>query len=337
MRVGFEQNFFLNHAKNTSRKFTKFCAVLLPLKKRTCYQALALSRLNSATISYFCTMQIQRIALAIAFSPRLEANLAEASRLNTLFQSHLFLIHVGTCTSADEEELHSLMNRYALNSNNCTICWQQGETVDTILDTCKAQQVDLLITGALEKEGLLQYYLGSVARQLSRKAQCSVLMLTEPSTHPIPFRNIVVSNNDQEELTTVTLEIAVKFAQLEKADLNIIHEADYHRMAQLGSEAKSFDEISSIKNTLIEEDREKLNRLLSCTDCAQVHVNTLNLEGKPGVAISNYAREHQADLLILPAPEKRLGLFDRVFQHDIEYVLAHLPCNLLIVHHQHHN
>ena len=282
-------------------------------------------------------MQIQRIALAIAFSPRLEANLAEASRLNTLFQSHLFLIHVGTCTSADEEELHSLMNRYALNSNNCTICWQEGETVDTIIDTCKAQQVDLLITGALEKEGLLQYYMGSVARQLSRKAQCSVLMLTEPSTHPIPFRNIVVSG-DECSKTADTIALAMQLAKLEKANkIDIVQESGYHNIATLSSENRSAEEVEQIKNEFITDDKEKLNEILSCTDCGSLKIETHHLQGKPGLAISNYAREHEADLLVLSSPDKKLNLLDRLFTHDIEHVLANLPCSVLIVHHENHN
>lgn len=283
-------------------------------------------------------MQIKRIALAFAFSPRLEANLAEASRIRSLFNAHLYLIHVGEFSSSDEQSLTGLLAEHQLNAENTSVEWKHGNTVETILECCNENEVDMLITGAMEKEGMLTYLKGSVARQLGRKAECSVLMLTEPSVHPHAFKNIVVSSNSEEEdKNTFALEMAVDFAKREKASINIIHEADYHRMAQLGSDIKSEDDISTLKNDLISEDRKKLDNLLSCTDCGGVQVNSLNLEGKPGIAISNFAREHSTDLLIISAPENKLGLFDRLFQHDMEYVLANLPCNLLIVHKPHLN
>lgn len=282
-------------------------------------------------------MQINRIALALAFSPRLEANLAEAARLNKLFQSHLYLIHVGDYTAGNEQELQQLLERFNLTKQNCTVLWQEGETVDTILETCKERHTDLLITGALEKEGLLQYYMGSVARQLSRKAQCSVLMLTEPSTEPHPFRNIVVSGGESSH-TADTIALAMHLAKLEKANkVDIIQESEYHNIARLSSENKTADEVDQIKQEFISEDKEKLDEILSCTDCGSLKIERHHLEGKPGFAISNYAREHEADLLVLSSPDKKLNLLDRLFTHDIEHVLANLPCSVLIVHHENLN
>jgi nucleotide-binding universal stress UspA family protein len=277
-------------------------------------------------------MIVKQIALAIAFSPRLEANLAEAARLRKLFDAHLTLIHVGDHEAHDACVLEKLFEKHGLSHQNTHVLWKHGNPVEAILDSCREEEINLLVTGAMEKEGIITYLKGSIARQLGRKAQCSVLMLTEPSVQPHAFKNIVVGGNDHESKTSYTLELAIELARRDQAKLNIIQEADYHRMAQLGSDVKSEKEISTIKNELIDEDRKKLDSLLSCTDCGQVHVNTMNIEGKPGIAISNFAREHQADLLVLTAPENKLSLFDRVFQHDMEYVLAHLPCNVLIVH-----
>jgi nucleotide-binding universal stress UspA family protein len=71
---------------------------------------------------------------------------------------------------------------------------------------------------------------------------------------------------------------------------------------------------------------------LRCTDCGKLQINTERIEGKPGYVISKYAREKEADLLVVNSPDKPMNLLDRVFPHDIEYALAELPCNLLIVH-----
>jgi nucleotide-binding universal stress UspA family protein len=67
-------------------------------------------------------------------------------------------------------------------------------------------------------------------------------------------------------------------------------------------------------------------------DKESVSVNVKTVHGKPGYAISQYAKQKDADLLVFNSPDTHLGIFDRIFTHDIEYALANLPCNLLIVH-----
>jgi hypothetical protein len=56
------------------------------------------------------------------------------------------------------------------------------------------------------------------------------------------------------------------------------------------------------------------------------------VKGKPGYAISHFARQNHYDLIVFNSPDTHLGIFDRIFTHDIEYVLADMPCNLLIIH-----
>ena len=53
-------------------------------------------------------VMFRKIALAIAFSPRMEALIAESKRLKDLFQAELLLIHVGEKTVALEEKLNEL-------------------------------------------------------------------------------------------------------------------------------------------------------------------------------------------------------------------------------------
>ena len=61
-------------------------------------------------------------------------------------------------------------------------------------------------------------------------------------------------------------------------------------------------------------------------------VTDKNIKGKPGYAISKFSKDKKADLLVINSPDTHLNVFDRIFAHDIEYILADLPCNLLIVH-----
>ena len=70
--------------------------------------------------------------------------------------------------------------------NSFTTIWQKGKPVDVILNTVKDQQIDLLILGALQKENIYKYYVGSIARELTRKAPCSVLLLIKSSLKEYP-------------------------------------------------------------------------------------------------------------------------------------------------------
>jgi hypothetical protein len=49
-----------------------------------------------------------------------------------------------------------------------------------------------------------------------------------------------------------------------------------------------------------------------------------------GYSIGHYARVSRADLLVMNAPSK-LTLWDRLFPHDLEYILSDLPTDVLIV------
>src|SRR6478609_11404187 len=148
-----------------------------------------------------------KIAVAIAFSPRLEALLAEALRIKSYWNSELILIHVGQHEEKEEQQLADLLQKTGLNQHNdLKIVWEKGNPADRILKTCTKERVDLLVAGALKKENMVQYYLGTIARKILRKADCSVLMLTNPSVAATSFKNIVVNTEDtayvEEVLTT---------------------------------------------------------------------------------------------------------------------------------------
>ena len=72
--------------------------------------------------------------------------------------------------------------------------------------------------------------------------------------------------------------------------------------------------------------------ILEKCDAGDVKVIDKVIKGKPGYAISKFSKDKKADLLVINSPDTHLNVFDRIFTHDIEYILADLPCNLLIVH-----
>src|SRR5579863_4940612 len=102
--------------------------------------------------------------------------LAEASRLAALFAAELVLVHVGDHGKDAEQKMNALIRAVAIRTSY-KIVWRQGDPVKEILQTCREERIDLLVAGALKKEKMVNHYIGSVARAIMRKADCSVYMV----------------------------------------------------------------------------------------------------------------------------------------------------------------
>jgi nucleotide-binding universal stress UspA family protein len=278
----------------------------------------------------------ETIAVAISFSPRLEALLSEAKRIAETLHSSLLLIHVGERTKEKEVRLDKLITKLGISEKNCRINWMDGEPVETILRLCKLNVVDLLILGALSKENLLKFYLGSVARKISRRAKCSVLLLTNPSESSSKVKRFVVSGEENPK-SLHTINTAIYLAKnFSVKEISIVKEVHVPGLTMAMAEDSTAPEASRMRRDLAEADEQMLHSVIEQCDCQDIKMSEKVIKGKPGYAISKYARDKKADLLILNSPDTHLGLFDRIFTHDMEYILADLPCNLLIVHSRPH-
>jgi nucleotide-binding universal stress UspA family protein len=270
----------------------------------------------------------ETIAVAVSFSPRCQPLLAEAKRLSDVLGASLLLLHIGEKTKVKEEELDAIMEAVGVDPNHSRVIWMEGDPVDTILKLCKLNIVDLLVLGALEKENILKFYLGSIARNISRKAKCSVLLVTNLADEPMKLKKIVV-NGVENPKTIHTINTSLYLAKkLIIKEVVVVTEMDVPPIAM----DSTAPEARVIKRNLTDEVEETLQSVIEKCDVGDVKLSDKIIKGKPGYAIGKYAREKRADLLVINSPDTHLNLLDRIFAHDIEYILADLPCNLLIVH-----
>jgi nucleotide-binding universal stress UspA family protein len=282
----------------------------------------------------FClkmSLAFKRIGLAIAFSPRLEALLFEASRLKRFWQSELVLIHVGEVSSDAAASLTELLMKIGLSQNEVIIRWEQGEPARRILSVCKEEKVDLIIAGALKKENLFKYYLGTIARKILRKADCSVLMLLNPSAAPKPLQNIVVNAEDSPYVEQA-LEVGCALGKHEKSNwLHVVREIKLYGLTMSAADQRSQDEYTKLRNDLVSTEIDNVQKMLNKIPHEGLKVNIKILSGKAGYELAQFAIRKHADLLIVGAAPRKFSFFDRVFPHDQEYIFADLPCSLLIV------
>ena len=121
------------------------------------------------------------IGIGVTFSPNLKANIYQSARLALLFKASLVLIHVGEVSEEKRATFASYLDPFLKEGLLASVVFNPGEPVESILESVNQNGVDLLILGALQRENFLKYYIGSIARKITRKASCSVMLLINPS------------------------------------------------------------------------------------------------------------------------------------------------------------
>lgn len=273
----------------------------------------------------------KKIGLAITFSPTGKALLAEAKRLQSLFNSELYLFHIGERTDEKEKSLLELIFASGLNADSFKLDWGSGDPAKAIIKKAKEHSLDLLIAGALEKESMINYYIGSVARKLMRKAPCSLLIHTIRPNGFSKFNKFCVSVDFTEENENM-IKLAYQFALLENAkDFVLIREFKVLGLASTVYETGSAQGTEKVRLEIQQEEEEKTKFYIKELQLKNINVETVCLYGKEGWEANNYIRENGGDIFVHLAPKNSLKFVDRLFQHDLEFILKELPCSLLLV------
>ena len=273
----------------------------------------------------------KKIGLAIAFSPTSQALLKEAARLADLFNAQLLLMHIGTHGTEEDRRLEELIHSISFVHSKPIVFWKEGDPVKEILKICQKENIDLLVAGALKKENLLQNYIGTVARNIMRKADCSVLMIQNPGTENRVVQNIVINAEDSPHVEAAIVA-GCSIGQLEKTQwIHITRELKLLGLTLAANEQCSEDEYHESMQGMVRDEIDAVEKILSRIPHQNLKVNIKMLSGKSGYELARFAERKKADLLIVGAPARGFSLLDRMFPHDLEYIFANLPCNLLVV------
>lgn len=273
----------------------------------------------------------QRIALAIAFSPRMEALITEVKKLVARFESELILIHVGVRTDELEAKLDQILTDLGVEKSKTKVLWkEEGKPAKKILEACTEEKVDLLVAGALKQEGFLKYYLGSVGRKIIRKSPCSVLTLIDPKVETTPFTKVVI-NGTQLEITPEVIRQGVEFSKtVHSKNVYILNEIKMYGLMMGTASEDSEGEVSETRRKLVQDEIHYVEENLKGLDLGDLKLNIKVTGGRWATELARFCEKIEADLLIV-GDDRALTFFDRLFPHDLEDLLSTLPCNLLIV------
>lgn len=273
----------------------------------------------------------KKIGVAVAFSPRCEAIIGEAARLQKLFDAELILIHVGEVKPDEKTYLEEIVNSADVNIDKVRFIWEQGNPANKILSVGKKEHIDLLVAGALQRESIVKFYFGSIARKLIRKSNCSILMLINPSIPPQPFKRIVINGTEGVSNINSILQ-GIKFAKLEHAkQVHIFKRIKLFGLSMaLAGEEENEHQQEETRRDIVGQEIEEINRILGDIDTKGLKINVKVASGKSGFELRKFTERVKADLLIVSSPTHKLNFFDRLFPHDMELIMEDLPSNLLI-------
>ncbi len=273
----------------------------------------------------------RRICLAVAFSPRTEALLAETAALCKAFGARLTIVHVGQLAAEKLTWLGEMLRKSGIPDDAFEVVAESGSPATVIVEACKARQIDLLVAGALQHETVIQYYIGSVGRTILRKAPCSVLILTHPKTDRAGFRQIVTLAEDTPYLKETVSAACAMGGLAQEAQLHLLRELKMFSLTLAANEQQNEEEYSEQIRQMVRDEVKAGEELLHGSVNDRLRVNVKVISGKTGYEVRKFAEKKQADLLVVGAPARRFYFLDRVFKNDLEYLFADLPCNIMVI------
>ena len=257
------------------------------------------------------------VGIGVTFSPNLKANIYEASRLSLMFNSKLILIHVGEETAEKKDTFTNILAPFLNQNLSVDIIFKSGNPVDVILSVSQNKNIDLLILGALKKEKLVN----------------SILLLINPSIERIACQNIVV-NGLKDPKTEQAIESAFYISHcLGSKMVTIVEEINQDEVAIKVEDDKSLRKATILKERIKLRETTRIKSIVEHIPKEHTDLVTIKSQpifGKKGYSIGHYAQISRADLLVMNAPSKTT-IWDRIFPHDIEHILAELPTDVLII------
>jgi len=254
-------------------------------------------------------------------------------RMVDFFDTNMIVVHVGEKTKKKEEKISQLVSGLDHQDDKVKIVWKLGDPVTVILETAAENKVDLIMLGAIPREDLLKFYLGSIARKITRKALCSVLLIVKPTEDLRPCNHVVV-NGLKDRKTKQTIRDAFEVAQnMGSRQVTIVEEISSQEVHVTVEDDKS------LRKDLLRKEKIRRKEDLRIHDILEhvpqeykdgITIKTQSIFGKRGYSIGHYARVVNADLLVMNAPSKD-SLWSRIFTRDLEHILSELPTDVLII------
>ena len=198
-----------------------------------------------------------------------------------------------------------------------------------ILEYAAEKYIDLIVIGTHGRRGLGHFFLGSVAEEIVRMAECPVFTIRE-AENPKPPKakeNILVPV-DFSEHSVNALAIAKEIAKSYQAKIHLLHiiEETIHPAYSLSGKSSIFDIVPNIK----EDCEKRLNKMISKTIGDEIKTEINIVSGQSANEIINFAKEKKMDLIVI-ATHGLTGLEHLLLGSTTEKVVRMASCPVFTV------
>ena len=274
-----------------------------------------------------------KILMGFAFSPKIRSNILESIRFSYYLETTLVLFHVGKKTPPKEKIIDDILQESNHKPKKIIIKWEEGDPVKVLLEASKKLNVDILLIGALQRENVLKFYIGSIARKITRKAPCSVFLLINPTEEKKKMSDIVV-NGIKGPQTEKVIFSAFEIAFFLKSNkITIVEEISQSEVAIAVEDEISLRKVNIKKAKLERRETQRVADILKKippTFKEGKQIKTQSIFGRRGYSIGHYAKIMHSDLLVTNATFQK-PILRWFFIRDLEYILQELPTNVLII------
>jgi len=204
---------------------------------------------------------------------------------------------------------------------------------DAIVDYARSKDVDIIVLATHGRTGVSYALLGSVAERVVRYAPCPVLAIrkgdrdfVDPESGAVGIGTVVVAH-DMSENSQRALKYVVDMLRPYKPTLHLVHAIELEVpviYSQVGVDSilEMYPDITKDLCGLLAEQADHVAPEGMEVKCAA-------LEGKPHRVVADYAREHEADLIVVAADSK-ITVSERLVGGTAERILRHSPCPTLV-------
>lgn len=204
---------------------------------------------------------------------------------------------------------------------------------EAIVEYAERKSADLIVIATRGNTGLAHVLLGSVTERVIRYTPCPVLVVekgdrdyVDPETGAVRIEKVVLAD-DLSDRALQALRYAVDHLRPYKPELHLVHAVETEVPP-----AYAFAGIDSIFQ-LNPDLKDKIGRMLGERAEKIVpkdwKVVCAVREGKPHLVINTYAKEVEADMLVV-GRESKIDLSERVMGGTSERIVRRAPCPALV-------
>lgn len=268
----------------------------------------------------------RRAIVAVALSPRIKAVLNQSQRILERIGARPILLHVGQDSPASRSRLAAAIADSTFAGRDPEVIIASGHPTEVMVEVARRQRADLILAGAAQKESLWRHLFGSVARQLTRQAPCSLLLMTNPQELP-PVMVKLHCAVEYDSAARYTVEVAMGLAaRLNSRELILTHS---FRVQEWEGKSGSPPDAGEIRRVYGREDA-RLRRFLAKHSAPGIRVRAQCFYEHSLRSAMALCQDVNANLFIVAGPRHHEGLWDRLLKDNLEDLFQTLPGAILL-------